>query len=246
MMLSTRTLKTLTLVSLSFCSLSAYAEEKPLGFSGNGEAGYNSTTGNTSNTSMYGAIKLNYNETTHEFKSLFEVNYKTENGDQTQERYLMDLQRNHFYNAARDYYSFINAQFENSRFENIDLDASLSLGLGKKLYQTDRTVLTGEAGIGYQSTSYSKAGGGETEDQAIGRLKLDLVHKLNDMVDFSQDIIYLAGSDRTKIETNTGLKVKVADNMNVKAGYKFRHNDKPAANVKKTDTQTTLTLIYDF
>jgi len=83
-----------------------------------------------------------------EIKSIIEANYKSEDGTTTQERYLLDLQRNQFYDIERSYYSFIAGEFVNSRFESIDLDATLSLGLGKKLYQTDDTTLTGEIGLG--------------------------------------------------------------------------------------------------
>ncbi len=246
-MFSVRSIPALAILGMALTPLSLHAADtQPLGFSGSGEAGYNNSTGNTETTSMLGAIKLNYNQTDHEFKSLFEVNYKSENGVKTQERYLIDLQRNNFYNPERSYYSFVAAQFENSRFENIDLDTTLSLGLGKDLYKTDETLLTGEAGVGYQSTNFTTAGGGGSTDQTVGRLKLDFNHKINEIVDFSQDVIYVFGSERTKLETNTGFNIKVADNMKLKAAYKYRHNDKPATGTKKTDTQTTFTLIYDF
>jgi len=247
-MLSTRSINTFAFIGMTLIPLSSLAADpESLGLSGSGEAGYNSSTGNTTTTSAQAAIKLNYNQTDHELKSIFEVNYKSENNVQTQERYLLDLQRNQFYDEDRSYYSFVAGQFENSRFEEIDLDATLSLGLGKRLYHTDNTTLTGEIGLGFQSTTLSSAAGGKTTDQTIGRLKFDFNHKINEMVTFSQDALILAGSNRTKFEANTGFKVKVAANMSVKASYKYRYNDKPAAaNIKKTDTQTALTLIYDF
>jgi len=248
-MFSVRTINTLALIgSVSLMPLSIHAADpQALGLSGSGEAGYNSSTGNTTTTSVFGAIKLNYNQIDHELKSILEVNYKSENDIQTQERYLLDLQRNHFYNEARSFYSFVGGKFENSRFEDIDLDAVLSLGLGKTLYQTEQSNLTGEIGLGYQSITYTSAAGGNSTDQMIGRLKLDFNHQINEQVTFSQDALLLTGSEQTKLETNTGLKVKVADNMNVKLSYKYRHNDSPATtSLKKTDTQTTLTLIYDF
>ncbi len=248
-MFSVRSINTLALMgSISLIPLSVQAADpQALGLSGSGEAGYNSSTGNTTTTSVFGAIKLNYNQVDHELKSVFEINYKSENNVQTQERYLLDLQRNHFYDESRSYYSFVGGKFENSRFENIDLDAALSAGLGKALYQTEQTTLTGEIGLGYQSITYTSTGGGNSTDQMIGRLKLDFAHQINEQVTFTQDALVLTGSERTKLELNTGVKVKVADSMNVKLAYKYRHNDKPATTtLKKTDTQTTLTLIYDF
>jgi len=243
-----RTSKVLTILSATFVPFSVYANDTTptLGFYGSGEAGLNDSTGNTTSTTLYGALKLNYNETNHELKSVFEVNYKSDNNVQSQERYLMDVQSNRFYSQDRSYYSFIGGQLEKSRFEGIELDTTLAIGLGKNLFKNDRTQLTGEAGIGYQSTTYTDEVGDKSTDQTVGRFKLVLDHQINATVDFYQDAIYKTSSERNQIETNTGLKVKVAERLNFKAAYKYRHNDNPASNIKKTDTQTVLTLIYDF
>jgi len=47
-------------------------------------------------------------------------------------------------------------------------------------------------------------------------------------------------------ETNTGLKVKLNGSLSLKANYKIRYNDTPAVGSVNKDTETFLTLIYDF
>jgi len=247
-MFSIRSLAAVIMFNTAFIPSLVHSKEdtESHGFYGNGEAGYNSSAGSTSNTSFYGAVKLNYREEDYELKSIFEVNYKTTNNVQTQERYQAELQRNQFYNSKKNYYSFVAGQFERNRFEEIDLDATVLLGLGKNIYKTENTLLIGEVGIGYQSISYTVAEEESTKNQITGRLKLDFTHKINDIVDFTQNIIYFTRIDHTKIETNTGFKIKVADNMGVKIAYKYRYNNKPAINIKTTNTQTSVTLLYDF
>ncbi|GKT12344.1 MAG: putative salt-induced outer membrane protein [Thiomicrorhabdus sp.] len=238
----------LPLITLSLFGLPniGFSGENPMGFNGNGEAGFSDSTGNTISTSFYSALKLNYNQKHNELKSIFELNYKSENSVQTQERYLIDLQNNRYYNAEHSYFSYIGGQLEKSRFEGIELNSTLSLGLGKSIIKNSDTNLIGEVGIGQNSTRYTQGSGGNTNNQTIARAKLNFNHQINAQVTFLQDLTYLTGNDQSKIESNTGFKIKVADQMNLKASYKYRHNDNPATGVEKTDTQTALTLIYDF
>ena len=239
-------LKTFSILSVSLTSFSSVAAESTLGINGSGELGFTDSSGNTTSTTLFAALKLNYNQTNYEIKSKFETNYKSENHEQTEERYLIDVQSNRYYNKARNYYSFVGGKFENNRFAGIELDTTLSLGLGKQLFKNEATKLISEAGLAQQTTSYTNDVISGDQSQTALRLKLDLTHKINAQVLFSQDITYLMGTEQTTIESNTGFKIKVADRMNLKASYKYRHNDSPANGAKETDTQTLLTLIYDF
>lgn len=239
-------LRAFTLLSVSLTPLSSLAAEPTFGLSGSGELGYMDSSGNTTSTTLFAALELNYNQAHYEIKSKFETNYKSEDHVQTQERYLFDIQHNRYYNSERNYYSFVGGKFEKNRFAGIELDSTLSLGLGRQLYKNEATRLIGEAGLAQQITSYTNDVIEDDQSQTAIRLKLDLTHKINAQVAFSQDITYLKGTQQTTIESNTGFKVKVADRMNLKASYKYRHNDSPATGVKETDGQTLLTLIYDF
>lgn len=240
------TIKSLFALAITALAINVQANtDTPNGISGSGELGFSDSTGNTVNTSFYGALKLKYTQQNYTLKSLIEGNYKSEDGTQTEERYIVDLQGNRYYNAEKSYYSFVGARFEKNKFADIDLDSTFSIGLGKSLYKTKDTLLNGEIGLGYQNTDYSTAGT-KSDSQTVGIAKLDFSHKINEQVKFTQDLSVTSGENSTKLESNTGFKVKVAEKMNLKATYKYRHNDNPAEGTKKTDTQTMLTLIYDF
>ena len=212
--------------------------------SGSGELGFSNNTGNTENTALYAALKLNYAKDNYEIKSLLEASYKSENDVQTEERYLGDVQANVFYNEAKSYYSFIGLRLEKNEFEDIELDSTIRAGMGKTLYKTEQTNFIGEIGIGQQTTDF--VSDTDTETQTVGTAKLALTHQFNDQVNFLQDVSVVSGSERTKFESNTGFKVKVAEKANLKISYKYRHNDNPAPGTEKTDTQTLMTLTYDF
>jgi len=242
-----QTSKTISAIALSLLSINAFSatdsSTKPL--TGSGELGFSDSTGNTVNTSLYGALKLIYSQKNYSIKSELEANYKSEDGTQTQERYIINIQGNRYYTADKSYYSLVSARFEKDKFSDIELDSTYSLGLGKTLYKTEQTNLNGEMSVGYQNTDYVTQGV-DSDSQTVGIAKLNLTHKINEQVAFAQDLSVTTGEELTKLESNTGFKIKVAEKMNLKAAYKYRHNDSPAAGTKKTDTQTVLTLIYDF
>lgn len=242
-----QTSKATTAIALSLLSFNAFSATSSAAnpITGSGELGFSNSTGNTVNTSLYGALKLNYSQKNYSIKSGLEANYKSENDVQTQERYIFNIQGNRYYAADKSYYSLVGVRFEKDKFSDIELDSTFSLGLGKTLYKTEQTNLNGEISIGHQNTDYVTQGV-DSDAQTVGITKLNLTHKLNEQVSFAQDLSITTGDKQTKLESNTGFKIKVAEKMNLKAAYKYRHNDSPAAGTKKTDTQTVLTLIYDF
>jgi len=236
-----RSFKIASVALLSLASLNALADES--GLKGAGEFGFTKNTGNTESQSVLGAVKIDYIQPVYEVKSAFSVNNKSENDVQTQERYVADLQYNRFYAEDKSYYSFVQARFEKDDFADLELDSLYTFGLGKTLLKNDKHLLKGEAGIGFQNTNYIVA---EDEDQMILRLKADYAYQINEHVAFTQDAIVYAGDNQTKFETNSGLKVALAGDLSLKAGFQYRHNSDPGADAEKTDTQTTLTVIYDF
>ena len=235
------TFKLASFAILSFASMNALADEN--GIKGAGEFGFTKNTGNTESQTVLGALKIDYIQPVYELKSAFSVNNKSESNVQTQERYVADLQYNRFYAADKSYYSFAQARFEKDEFADLKLDSLYTLGLGKTLIKNEKSILNSEAGIGFQTTDYKTA---EDEDQMVLRLKADYAYQINEHVAFTQDAIVYSGGNQTKLETNSGLKVALAGDLNLKAGFQYRHNSDPGADAEKTDTQTTLTMIYDF
>lgn len=245
----TNTLKKPTLTSLFFIgglAMSSVCAADEMGFKGNGEFGFSTTSGNTESESLYASLKMSYLRQQDEFQAKIEGNYQSEDNTTTQERYLLDGQYNRFYNQAHSYYSFVGARFEQNKFEGIQLESTFTPGLGKSLLKTESMALKGELGLGYQITDYTDSYASADDNQMVARAKLDYAYTINENVDFTQDLLITAGSDQTKTEANTGVKVKLAEQMRMKAGFKYRHNSVPAAGAEKVDTQTLLTLVYDF
>lgn len=238
--------KLLTAAIISAMSCSSFAEEAKTGMEGSGKAGYSANTGNTEDQSLFASLKLAYTQKMYKLSALIEANQKSEKNITTKERYVGDFKGNLYFSSYPKTYGFGQIRYENDRFENIDLNSYYLAGLGHEYFKTDAKLLTLEAGLGYQKEDYTPNSSDADFDQMIGKLALDYEMDLNDNVRFLQDANVFSGSTQTKLETNTGIKVKMTQALNLGVSFKYRHNTNPAAGKVKDDTLTMLTLGYDF
>lgn len=63
---------------------------------------------------------------------------------------------------------------------------------------------------------------------------------------FNQNVQVESGDTNTYSKSETYLKLKINGNLNAKLGYEVKHNSDVPAGVDKTDTMTTVTLVYGF
>ena len=54
-----------------------------------------------------------------------------------------------------------------------------------------------------------------------------------------------SGSDNTYIQNDLGLEVTIKGSLGLRVGYQVRHNTDVTPGLEKTDTLTTLGLIYE-
>lgn len=227
--------------------LAEQADSKEFGWNGSGEAGYNHKTGNVTSDSLLARLNLNLTQEQTDYKSLLEVENKTEDKQQISERYVLDLQADRYFSTEKDYYGFLNARGEQDKVAGTEHDLALATGIGKVLYRSKMSRFSGEIGLGYQEVEYTEPTSDNPNfDQATGRLKLDFTHKFNDSLRFVQDVLYVAGNELSKVESNSSLRASINSKFSVSTSYKHRYNSSPAEGAKKTDTETNLTLIYTF
>ena len=54
------------------------------------------------------------------------------------------------------------------------------------------------------------------------------------------------GDDNTFTESLTSVKLKINDALSLSMNFKIKNNSVVPDNIKHTDTQTTVNIIYDF
>jgi putative salt-induced outer membrane protein YdiY len=71
-------------------------------------------------------------------------------------------------------------------------------------------------------------------------------YKFSDAVSFQQDLTVIVGSDNTNTKSVSALKSQIIGALSMKLSYTVDHDSQAPDDKDKTDTETALTLVYDF
>ena len=224
-----------------------YAQDEPeaaeTGWTGKGEFGYVSTSGNTDTQSLNLAFAFARETQDWRFKLGATALSSSKNGDKDAKRYTADLQADRKLNEKS--YIFAAYRYDADKFGAYDPQQSITVGYGRQLMKSDKHELNGEVGIGYKKLKATD--GGETSNEMIGRFLLDDVWNITSNTAWNNRVLVETGSDNTFTQFNTGLVVAMNEKFAVKLGWEYRHNSEIPAGVEdKTDTTTTANLVYNF
>ena len=84
------------------------------------------------------------------------------------------------------------------------------------------------------------------EDNVIFSGELRYEQKLTDTTSLKNKLIVEAGEANTFLSNELALQVKINARLSLAAGLGVRHNTDPPSGRDKTDTLTTLNLVYGF
>lgn len=158
------------------------------------------------------------------------------------------------YNFSPRNFAFGSVRYEDDEFSGFEYQASAAVGLGHKFIESERTNFSGTAGVGYKFYEtrdvFDEATGalldpGESDSEVILRGTLDLDHRLTDTTSLIDRFIVEAGADNTFLQNDLSLQVKMTDVLALAVGYSVRHNTDPPLSFEKTDTLTTINLVYE-
>jgi len=221
-------------------------------WSGKGEAGLVIATGNTE-TKTANAKLLFANEVDkwkHQFGGA--ALYATSDPDGTTAN-RWELFEESDYNFSPRTFWFGAARYEDDEFSGFEYQAILSTGIGRKFIDTDITKFVGTAGVGYKgfetSDALDDAGvliePGASDSEVVLRGTLDYDHKLTATSSVLDKLVVEAGADNTFVQNDIELQVKMTNVLALAVGYSVRHNTDPPAGFEKTDTLTTINLVYE-
>ena len=223
-------------------------------WTGKGEAGLAFATGNTS--SKNGNVKLDLATTVEQWKHAFggTAAYVATDGETTGQRWELHEQSD--YNFSAKSFWFGAGRYEDDRFSGFDYQATLSTGLGRHFIDNDRTKFTGTAGVGYKFFEtrdvYDETGPvpvllepGKSDSEVVFRGSLDLSHSLTATSKLLDKLLVESGSNNTFVQNDLGIQVQMTDVIALAAAYSVRYNTDPPLGFGKTDTLTTLNLVYE-
>lgn len=232
------------LVSALSLSTPSYAGESAKNtpkWTGSAELGASVSTGNSRTSNVNGKLKVNY--TSGPWSEHFKLStlQASENGNSTANRTVGELSTQYDFNART--YGFGTLRGSHDTFSGYTYRATLAAGLGHKLWVSDRGQLTVEAGPGYRR---SKLTNDTTENHLIGLAKGKFSYKISKTAKFEQSVLVIGGGGNTEIESESGLSVNLTKSMALKVAYTVQHNTKVPVGTKKTDTFTSINLVYAF
>ena len=216
----------------------AYADP----WKGKGEAGIVASTGNTDSQSFN--LKLGMTKVEDLWKHALDMSYLRTSADGVTDanRFVGTWQSN--YNFSARTFVFGGARYDHDEFGGFIYQASISTGLGYKFYDTDTVKFSGQAGIGYRRLEENVTH--DTSNGAIFVGGLNYEYAITKTTKLTDKFTVESGSDNTLLTNFVGVEVKMSDKLGLSAGYDVTQNTKPPAGKKKTDTVTTLNLVYSF
>jgi putative salt-induced outer membrane protein len=237
------------------------------GWSGSGEFGFASATGNTRSQNI--DAKLGLKQENDQWKNAFfldvlrtkaEQKVVDANGNTIEQ---LNTTANRYDGGASvglklDTRSYIvgAARYEHDQFGANLWQATVSLGYGYIALKDERNELSFEIGPGYKR--YRPADTRllvdgvlvpqqqPTQGEVVARGLVNYKFKISDNTAFEDTFLTEAGSKNTYIQNDAGVAVSMTKKLALKVGFQVRYNSDVQPGIKQMDTLTTTNLVYSF
>lgn len=224
-------------------------------WTGGGELGFASARGNSINESLNGRLNLQYTQgdwihsmDLFGLRARAEYRVEDEDGGITREakttanRYTVGVNSALKLGEHRQFTTALRA--EQDDFATYDRLQTASIGYGTRMMDGERTKLDVQVGPGFRRAH--NAEDNQTETGMIGRGFVGLKFDLTDNTELSNNLLVESGSHNTYAQNDLGVSVAMNSHLALKAGLQARRNSEVEANSKKTDTLTTMNVVYRF
>lgn len=235
-----RWLRMIWLLPAIACSLPAMAQ-----WSGKGEAGVAIASGNTDTKSANARVAVGYKSDGWEDSASLAGNYVRTDGLTTARRWELGAQTR--YNFGAHTFWFGAGRYEQDRFSGFDHQGVISTGVGRKFIDSDITHLAGQVGVGFKffETIATLVAPASKENELGGVASLNFDHQLTKTTTVYDKFGAEFTSENNFLQNELGLTVKMTDRLALSLAYAVRHNTDPPPGFKKTDTLSTLNLVYE-
>ncbi|MDX1682012.1 MAG: DUF481 domain-containing protein, partial [Phycisphaeraceae bacterium] len=140
-------------------------------------------------------------------------------------------------------------QLEHDEFEQLDLRATGTAGLGRFWIERPDQVLKTHAGLGFEHESFED---GESNTEPVAELGLAYKQKVNDWLDFSHEATYepVLGDplNEYRLEFETAGEIPIAGDKpwKLRLGVTNEYDSMPQPGVDRLDTTYFLDLVLEF
>lgn len=205
------------------------------------ELGYVATSGNTSTETLNakGAVSTDRKNWRHKAEI---TALKSEDAiNTTAEKYTFFAQSD--YKLTSPNFLFGNVNYENDKFSGFQYQVTETIGYGRRVVDNERVSLDLEIGPGARQV---KLDTGETASEGIVRGAAKLYWNVSETSKFSEVLTVEAGEDVSISKSVTSLSSKINGSLSMKITYTYKLTSEVPLGVDDTDTETAVTLVYNF
>ena len=133
--------------------------------------------------------------------------------------------------------------FEKDKFNGFDYQADATAGYSRLLMEKSTMSLVGDIGLGYRKSELVTGG---SEGEGIVRLAAKYVWQVSENATFEQSLNTEIGNESTISRSESSLSANVAGNLAMKLAVNIKNNSEVPLGNEKTDTESSVTLVYTF
>lgn len=211
------------------------------GWSGQGEAGFGITTGNTDQMSALIGLKLAKDGLKARQKIAASLDYQETDGLLSRERSVISYGLN--YLLGEGLYLSSSLGWERDEFAGFARRFTESLGLGYRLVDRPGMTLDVDGGPALRQTRFTD-GTGEREFGARGSLTYRWT--IRDGFTLSEDASIVTGNGNTTLISTSALTAKLTSFMSARMSFNIQAETDPLPGRQATDTATRASLVYSF
>ncbi len=170
---------------------------------------------------------------------------KDENGAETARNNRAYLKYDHFYHKR--WYGYANTSFEEDRFRDLNLRATIGVGTGYQFVESELRNLSLEGGVTYVNEDFDI---GEDEGFAAGRwaLRYDqfLFGTTTQFFHVHEGLVSVEEPKDFLWQSQTGLRFPLVTNLNATIQYNIDYDNEPSGDAKKTDSAYIMSVGYEW
>ena len=259
----------LTLVALCLLPLTAqnaFAEEEST-FTSSAELGFLFKTGNTKSGDIKAAFNVKHEKAKWTNSLAFNAIAKKvettddETGEEdfetTDNKWDITGQSNYSFEVGGKNYLYGNAFYQQDKFKNFEYQTSASFGWGHHWIKDETSSFSTDIGPGVKydvisaepATATTAATKEYSETAAIVQAQALYTNKINEFVEFKQHFVAkqaLESEKNSYYRSETSLTTKLIESLQFKFSFLVEHDSEVETGFEKTNTESSVTLVYNF
>lgn len=217
----------------------ANAQEEPV--TASISLGYVGTTGNTDTTTFNTEMLLTLRTENWTHNGKFQALGSQEDDVATAERYYLEDKSD--YNLDENQYLYGKGTYTDDRFSGFDYQATLGAGYGRHLIRRDDFNLEAFGGVGYRENAITN---GDNVGEGVFTLGENVRWTISDNAALTQSFTTDIGEELTVSKFDIGLETNIIGSITTKIAFQARHISEVPVGTEKTDTMTSVSLVYNF